>query len=111
MKLSAAQEKILTQAKKEIDEARSYETFEDYFLNEYAPHMNGDYDTPEKYKTRDYNGYKYYEKYWTDLKNAIVLTHCNSRSLKKLESLGLIEIIEDSTNQNYGIDVVKILNY
>ena len=51
------------------------------------------------------------KKYWEEHRNGIVLTHCNTKTLQKLESYGLIEIIYDSTGEDFGIDTIKVLNY
>ena len=54
---------------------------------------------------------KYKDSYENE-KQGIVYTHCSGATLNKLESLGLIEIIKNSTNSKYyAFDVVKILNY
>jgi len=53
----------------------------------------------------------YLKKYWEEHRNGIVLTHCNSRTLAKLEEYGLIKIIEDSNGEQFGIDTVQVLNY
>lgn len=42
-------------------------------------------------------------------KQGIVLTRCSGRTLKRLESLGLIEILRDATHIDGGIDVIKVL--
>ena len=124
MKLSKAQIEVMNTAKAEIDYARSHS------LREWAEKEEaldeGCYDriienasdygsTKEEMKKRlderienRANGYK---EYYENEKNGIVLTHCNSRTLEKLESLGLIEIIYDSNGSDYGIDEIKVLNY
>ena len=111
MKISKAQENILIESKASIDRARKYKTYEEYFINEKAKYCNSAYNTPEKYKHEDINGWNKNIKYWEQTKNAIVLTSCNTKSLLKLESLGLIQIIYNSNNEVNGIDHIKILNY
>ena len=49
-----------------------------------------------------------YGKYYYNEKNGIVLTRANSRTLKALEKMQLIEIIEDGKSYT---DMIKILNY
>lgn len=101
-KLTKTQSEVLEYAKKQIDTARAL-TYREWFLE------------TEKYYRPDWIEKAIQERQFAnvyeDRKNGIVYTHCNSRTLKKLESLGYIEIIEDSTGESYGIDVVKVLNY
>lgn len=111
MKLSEAQTRVIEKAKRDIDMARECATYEEYFMKYEAPHCNAAYNTPEKFKARDIDSWNYYKKYWEEHKDGIVLTHCNSRTLVKLEQYGLIEIITDSNGQEYGIDKIKVLNY
>lgn len=111
MKLSEAQNKVLEIAHIEIDEARKFDTYEEYFMKYESMYKNASYNTPEKYKAKDPEGWKRYKKYWENRRNGIVLTHCNSRTLWKLEELGYIKIINDSCGQYTGIDTIQILNY
>jgi hypothetical protein len=39
------------------------------------------------------------------------LCHASSATIKKLEKLGLIEIVYDSNGEFYGCDHIKVLNY
>lgn len=111
MKLSKAQAEVLETAKREIDGARRCETFDEYFVNNEARGFNSSCNTPEKYKAKYPEDWEELKKYWESKKNGIVLTHCNSKTIQKLEKLGLIEIIEDSCGQYFGIDKIKVLNY
>lgn len=111
MKLSEAQTRVIEKAKRDIDLARECDTYEEYFMKYEAPHCNAAYNTPEKFKAKDLDSWNWYKKGWEDHKDGIVLTHCNSRTLVKLEQYGLIEIITDSNGQEYGIDKIKVLNY
>lgn len=113
MKLSNAQMRVLETAKKEIDEARTCETFDEYFDNYMV--KSGSYNcccnTAEKLKAFNPDSYEHKCHYWENLKNGIVLTMCNSKTLYRLQELNLIEIIKDSCGEHCGIDRVKILNY
>lgn len=108
MKLSKTQQMIIDEAKRDIDKARACATFEEYFMIEYAPTFNSNYNTPEKCKERDLNAYNAYKGYWEAHTRGEVLTRCNSRTLKALEKAGAIEIVNDGRS---GIDTIKVLNY
>lgn len=108
MKLSKAQAEVLEEAKRKIDEARQYETYEEYYVKSEPEWRRKD---PEEYKTKHPDVWEYYKKNWENRRNGIVLTQCNSRTIRKLEKLGLIEIIEDSCGQYVGVDTIKVLNY
>ena len=103
-KLTKTQIEVLEYAKKKIDKARTL-TYREWLID-----MNSYYLYHED-ALEDSIYKQEYANYYEDAKNGIVLTHCNSRTLKKLESLGYIEIIEDSTGERIGIDTVKVLNY
>lgn len=108
MKLSKTQEQVLANAKKDIDEARSLS------YPEWLKAENHFYQCDNEYHQKRYREAVEKEemkKYWEEHRNGIVLTHCNTKTLQKLESYGLIEIIYDSTGENFGIDTIKVLNY
>ena len=55
---------------------------------------------------------EYYEKRYEMNRNGIdYLCHASSATIKKLESLGLIEIIYDSNGESWGFDRIRVLNY
>jgi len=109
VKLSNTQQAVMDNAKRQIDEARAYETYEEYFLS--TNNCNSSFNTPEKYKAKDLKGWETYKRYWEREREGIVLTHVNSKTIEKLQKLGLIEILRVSTNENMGIDTIKVLNY
>jgi len=115
MKLTKAQEKVITKAKADIDRARtlSYpewiKTQNSYFVTrEEDPEETKQIINAALQKAIDE---KYLYDYWENGRKGVVCMHCNTRTLKKLEEYGIIEIIEDSTGQSFGIDVIKLLNY
>ena len=114
-KLSKAQAKLLEELKNEIDKARrlSYPEWLAETQHYFATPAWADERLKKVYEERLQKAVeeKYFYEYWEERRNAIVNIHCNSKTLKKLEELGLIEIIYDSTGSNYGIDEVKVLNY
>lgn len=115
-KLSNAQIKVLNGAKERIDFARTHDFYDWYMrtasnFEQKNIHSN---DELEKYLSnkygRDLRGV--YKKNYMDNINGIdYLCHASSKTIAKLESLGLIEIIKDSNGEYYGLDVIRILNY
>jgi hypothetical protein len=102
-KLSAAQQNIVDRAKAEIDLARTLG---------YAEWVIETHKSFQKRYVEEAIETESMKKYWEDNRNGIVLTHCNSKSLEKLQTLGLIEIIYDSKGEKgYGIDKIKVINY
>ena len=96
MKLTKVQKETLEFCKHQIDEARKQ-------IIEL-----------KKVKKRDLM----HAKQILDAQNGIVLTqggNCNIKTLRKLEELGLLEIIQDNSGIGTGFgafpSVVKILNY
>ena len=102
-KLSKAQEQVMKDAYKDIDKARSM-TYPEWF-KETQSHGLRENAIPR------YIENEYLKEYWEDARNGIVLTHCNSRTIRKLAELGLVEIVRDSSGESFGIDTIKILNY
>lgn len=104
MKLSKAQQEVMDKARKDIDIARQYDYPEWYRVTQTWCRK----DAIEKNIA---NGQL--KEYWEADRRGEVLTHCNSKTLEKLQALGLIEIIHDSKKDKsyYGIDTIKVLNY
>lgn len=115
MKLSKIQESVLREAKAEIDKAREFNTFEEYFEKYEAPGLYDAIKKPEDYIRIRKNGaeeWKSMVSHWEEKRRGIVWTKCNSRTLYKLEEYGLIEIIVDGKNRAYsGMDTIRVLNY
>lgn len=110
MKLTTAQEKILTEAKKRIDEARAYDTFEEYEYNT-NHYWRGRYtfeEAKELIKEDDIECGNWGSKYYEEFKKGIVIITANTRTIAKLEELGLIEIIKEGGSFP---DRIKIVNY
>lgn len=106
MKLSKAQAKVIELAKKDIDTARKYDTYDEYLRNENWLVTEGRYSV-EEYKRYFPGG----EKFWNAERNGIARTYCNTKTLKKLEEYGLIEIVYDSTGERWGLDEIKVIGY
>lgn len=123
MKLSKAQVKVLEQAKKDIDRARSmdypewlmdtnsYYQIPEWAEDETSPHYNPRCAEMKRKKFAEAVEREEDKEYWQRERDGIVLTRCNSKTIKKLEEYGLVKIIYDSNGESYGIDTVQILNY
>ena len=110
--LSKAQSEVLEGIKRDIAKARTVNSYDEYW-EKYESGANylkyrGIY-TVEDYKARYPEDYKRWSNRWRREYEGKALTHCNSRTLRKLEDLGYIEIIEDSTGEYFGIDVVRLI--
>ena len=83
MKLTESQEKVLEQAKRDIDEARKYKDFDSWLeaRRSYIVEKN----------TRAYDLYK---MCWEKARDGMPLVSANTATIKALEKKGFIEIIE-----------------
>lgn len=104
-KMSKAMEKVMEDAKRSIDIARSYETFEEYVGNTdtYAQGRGG-----AEYVKANIESYEWQRKYWENAKQGMPLVKANSNTIKALAEMGLIEIINDGKNFP---DTIKVVNY
>lgn len=110
-KLSKAQQQVLEEAMAEIDHARSCDTFEEFYKSEEISKHIVWYLREDEKRFKESKEYNIWLSAYNERRNAIVLTHCNSKTLEKLSDYGLIEIIKDSKGKTYGIDTIKVLNY
>lgn len=100
MKLSKAQQKVIDEAKRQINKALE---------NDFVEWCGSNYKHIDEYV-----GYRErLERTYSESRNGIVELHCNSRTLYALEKFGLIEIIHDSKNDGGEIqfDKIRLLNY
>jgi hypothetical protein len=98
-KLTSAQARVIEEAKKDIDRARSLD-FKDWCGDRYNFIMSDAYSL------------NLYTDFFNKAKAGTVLTQdVNSRTLAKLEELGLIKIVYDSKGTHSGIDTITLLNY
>lgn len=123
MKLSKAQAQILEYAHKVIDEARDmeypdwlysknhYYQIPKWMTDETSPYYNPEGAEFRRKQFEEAVAREEMKDYWQAYRDGKVLTHCNSKTLVKLESLGLIEIIYDSNGEYYGLDWIRVLNY
>ena len=117
MKLSKAQTEVMEKAKARIDFARSHD-FYDWYRNgsswrENKSNEEIDAMLKEKDETEFKIGGTDYEftRYEYNRNGIDYLCHASSKTIAKLEELGLIEIIEDSNGEYYGFDKIRLLNY
>lgn len=126
MKLSKAQQNVIDTAHREIEFARNH-TLREYVMEKLFQVTNIEdvivFKNHEMYNLTKEQAIKHindkidsqiesYKKYYEQEKQGVVLTMCSGATLKKLENLGLIEVIYNSTNTgSYSIDTVKILNF
>ncbi len=109
-KLSKAQERTIADAKKMIDEARAYDTFEEWQgeTDSYCKGRGGVEFVKENLK--DFEKYrKYYEKY----REGYFLTNAGKGTLEALKKMGLVTVEEYSDYRKQGcvIDWVHLENY
>ena len=110
IKLTPAQEKVIKNAYKDIDVARNND-FYGWFKIAYNCNETKEEIDERVKRWNDRFDDNYHHETYENRKNGIVLTHCNTKTLRKLEEMGLIKIIEDSTGTQFGLDVVQVLNY
>lgn len=117
MKLSTAQQKVIEEAKSRIDYARSHD-FYDWYRKEYKPNCeitNDEIDNAIKRQEQfgsHFNKICYEKRYQMNINGIDYLCHASSATIKKLEKVGLIEIVYDSNGaKNCAFDIIKILNY
>lgn len=108
MKLSAAQQKILEIARKEIREAREATGLDDWYTRCYKCY-NRNY-TLNKLKEDCPDSFKLVVDVYNKRLNGIVLTQASGPTIRKLESLGLIKILNDTTGTgSYRFDTIRVL--
>ena len=98
-KLSSAQSRVIEEAKKDIDRARSID-FKEWCGYRYNFIMSDAYSL------------NLYTDFYNKAKaGTVLIQNVNSRTLVKLEQLGLIKIEYDSNGTHSGIDEITLLNY
>lgn len=107
-KLSKAQEAILNEAKESIDTARACNSFEEWVYKT-ETYWRGRYTLEEAIpKIREFyakhNNWR--QKYYEAYKTGKVLVTANTRTIAKLEELGLIRIIDEGGSYPDWIEVI-----
>ena len=117
MKLSKAQAEVMNKAKERIDFSRNHDFYEWYRKNDswYADRTVEEIEaklTKEDQTSHKIGGHEYEMNHYNMNRDGIdYLCHASSATVRKLEKLGLIEVIYDSAGEAYGFDVIKVLNY
>lgn len=105
MKLSRAQIEVLEDAKRQIREARELDYPEWLKATDSTYQIDTEYWREAFRKAVNEGKCK---EHWEMRRRGEALTYCNSRTLRKLQSLGLIEILRDSTGETTGVDIIKV---
>ena len=111
IKLSKAQEEVLNDAKSYIENARKYNTYEEYEYNRTSWYINHGISLKEAWENLKEigdqgDGFRRY--YWQKAREGFALVTANSRTIKKLEELGLIKI--ENEGGSYP-DMIKVLDF
>ena len=114
-KLSVTQRKVLEGLIDQIDFAKKFDNFFDYWLASKVRYCEKrpDYkELVEHYKKMwivwEVDKDKYHEKWWKKYLEDIGLIHCKTETANKLEALGYIEIIERAQWKG-GFETVRLL--
>ena len=112
-KLSATQQKVLNEIRKDVAFAKQFDNFKDFWMAQktgYARESEA-YEKLKAYYEEIYITWdieKTYKKCWLNQLNNITLTICSSSTLRALENQGYIEIIHDAGS---GVDTVKLIKF
>lgn len=107
-KLSPTQEKVIQRARKEFREAISCSTLEEFY-NLYQKKYYGQ-ATLEELKDQWPETYELVKGVYHDRRRGILLTHASGPTIRKLEKLGLIRILEDATGTgSYTFDQIQLI--
>ncbi|MER2008830.1 MAG: hypothetical protein ABS939_15370 [Psychrobacillus sp.] len=100
MSLTKTQQIALEEIRLSLESIKKYDSFNDYMEKEIKPTYFKDY----KFNERQIN---YYKSHYENAKNNMVTHKANTRTLEKLSSLGLIEVVEYRENQ---YDLIKVID-
>lgn len=108
VRLSNYQKKVLDEAKKQIDRARNCKSIYEYLTE--VQHLND--RIINILKNDDPETLQFYTDTWNNKKNAIVCINSNIKTIRKLEQLGYVKVIEICDNRSDTvIDMIQVLNY
>ena len=113
-KLTKTQLACIEEMKKDIDLARSCDTFTEYLLKRCFKNSRNPEEAMEK-ALKDHKEWYYsvYKKSYENAKNGIVLvSRYGKPTLKVLERMGIVTVVKFSGHRDTGvIDTVKLNNY
>lgn len=106
-KLSAAQEKALYRIRQQVEEARRYPTYEEYFQ---VHDRRGAYQTVEELRTKYPETYQLHLRWWENRRRGLALVQASGPTIRRLEALGYIRIVDDTSGTgSYRSDIVELL--
>ena len=102
--LTKTQVKIMERAYKDIYQAKTHQTYEEYLKANYLQKAQWILDIEmEKQEQKDR---------WLENRKNIVYTYTNSNTLRALEKKGYIKILEDTAgHQSPSYDKVKVIKF
>lgn len=111
MKLSKAQVKAIESAKKDIDFARAFDSFEEYLVEADGWYKRqGGVDYVRKHIND--HAVVYYKECWEREKNGIVLSRAGKNTIEALVRMGIFTVIGYDPLRRQGVlDWVKLNNY
>lgn len=109
--ITAAQRRVLDAIKADIDAART-KTFEEWFEDRVGRALEvvrTEFNNESRYE-RFVQGYR---RFYDDGRRGEALITASGQTIAKLERLGLIQILDNSTGSrnSYSLDRIKLLNY
>lgn len=110
MKLTKEQERVIREAKEQIDEARGM-TFVEWYNKHFTWHETLTEEEVNARIAKTAYDREWYEAQYESEKSGVVTSRCNSRTIEALERMGLIEIVHNGKDFNSRIDTIKLLNY
>ena len=105
-KLTKTQQEIMETLYASIKEAKSVNTFEEYFDRYMACRRNCEYNTIEKSLSHDPHCLDSDIKWWEMRRSNIDLIYANTKTIQALEKAGYIEIVKVG---GLSADCVKVL--
>lgn len=111
MQLSKKQQDVLNVAKRKIDFARAHSFYDWYRLAYRELAASVEEILAKVRRTREIFGFDYDRMVYEDGRNGVVHVRCDGRTIRRLEKLGMIRILEDSTGTTTHYDRIQVLNY
>lgn len=99
-RLSKAQENAIADAKRQIDDARAYETFEEYEgeTNRWCKNHGG-----AEYVRNNIERYEEYRKYYEERRKGNALVTCGKNTIEALVKMGVFTVVDYDKNRKQGV--------